>query len=146
MSDPRSELASREADAWSAFEAAVQRIPRDRWATEGVLPGWSVNDLLWHVAGWVDRCAEILERLRDGVHEGLEETTDEVEAMNEAFAAAARTMDGDAIWSGLAAARDLVRRRWDELPEVDADAIEWFAGETFEHYEEHMADLERFAG
>ncbi len=30
---------------------------------------------------------------------------------------------------------------WRELPEIDEAAVEWFAGETYEHYEEHLPDL-----
>lgn len=146
VNDVRSEAMRREAEAWSTFEAAVLRIPRDRWGEEGVLPGWAVRDLLWHVAGWMDRCAENLERRGDGALDPVEETDEQVDALNEAFAAAARMMDSDAVWSGLVAARDLARRRLGELPDVDDTAIGWFGGETFEHYGEHLGDLERFAG
>ena len=38
------------------------------------------------------------------------------------------------------------REAWAELPEVDSLAAEELAGETFEHYEEHVPDLERFVG
>jgi uncharacterized damage-inducible protein DinB len=142
----RTEYLEREAASWAAFEAALTRIPRERWAEEGVVPGWSVNDLLWHVAGWADRCAENLERMRDGESLPVEETDEQVEAMNEAFAAAAKGMDADAVWTGLVAARGLACRRFEELDEADPTAVEWFVGETYEHYEEHQADLERFAG
>jgi hypothetical protein len=43
-------------------------------------------------------------------------------------------------------AAELVLSRWAELPRVDSLAAEELAGETFEHYEEHVRDLERFVG
>ena len=44
----RDELLEREHASWSALEAAVGRVPADRRAVDGVVPGWSVKDLLWH--------------------------------------------------------------------------------------------------
>jgi hypothetical protein len=45
------------------------------------------------------------------------------------------------VRSELDAEREVILRRWQELPEVDDVAVEWFAGETYEHYEEHLPDL-----
>jgi uncharacterized damage-inducible protein DinB len=149
MSDRRAEEADLEAIGWNAFEGALRRIPQDRWAEEGVLPGWSVKELLWHVAGWIGRCADRLAEMRETTSEPVDETSgtqDGVDAMNAAFAAAARTMDPQAVWSGLVAARERVLATWRELADVDETAIGWFREETHEHYEEHRLDLERFAG
>lgn len=35
---------------------------------------------------------------------------------------------------------------WDALPEIDETAEQEFVWETIDHYEEHLADLRRFAG
>ncbi len=48
----RDELLQREARAWDALEAAVARVPDDRRAEEGVVPGWSTKDLVWHCGYW----------------------------------------------------------------------------------------------
>ena len=50
-------------------------------------------------------------------------------------------MDIAAVRAGLDAARETILLRWRELPEIDEAAVEWFAGETYEHYEEHLPDL-----
>jgi hypothetical protein len=50
------------------------------------------------------------------------------------------------VRAALDAAREDVLRRWAELPEIDEVAIEWFAGETYEHYEEHLPDLQLASG
>jgi hypothetical protein len=42
-------------------------------------------------------------------------------------------------------ARELVLRRWRELPEIAPLAVEALASETYDHYAEHLPDLERFA-
>jgi uncharacterized damage-inducible protein DinB len=146
MSDRRTELAAREAAAWARFEAALDRIPRDRWSDDGVLPGWTVKDLVWHVAGWLDRCGDELVGRREGTFVPQSETDEEVDARNAAFAAAAREMDTADVHTGLLLARERVQRGWESLPEIDDAAVESYAGETYEHYEEHVPDLERFAG
>jgi hypothetical protein len=142
MSDPRAEQAKLEADAWAAFEAALEAIPRTRWEDDGVLPGWSVKELLWHMAGWLQKCARRLEEMRtrgEAVRTG--QTVDE---RNDELAAQARSMTVDAVYRGLIDARALVREEWQALPVVDEQAISELADETYEHYDEHRADLERF--
>jgi len=143
MTDLRAEHAAREADSWAAFEAALRRIPRERWEEDGVLPGWSVRELLWHMAGWLQKCARNLERFARGEDEPTSEQT--VDERNEELAAQAKGMTVDAVYRGLLSARDLVRQGWEALPNVDDRAVEELADETYDHYDEHRADLERFA-
>ena len=57
------------------------------------------------------------------------------------FAGEAGSLDFASVRSDLDAAREVILRRWQELPGVDDVAVEWFAGETYEHYEEHLPDL-----
>jgi uncharacterized damage-inducible protein DinB len=146
MSDQLPDHAAREADAWASFRAAIERIPRERWEEPGVLPGWSVKDLLWHVAGWLDSCVRTLDGIRDGRFEPAEWTDEQTDARNAELAEQAREMDVDAVWSGLLDARERVVERWSRLPGADPRAVEDFVEETYEHYEEHLPDLERFAG
>ena len=144
MSDPRAEQADREAEAWAAFEAAVNAVPRSRWDETGVLDGWTLKELLWHVAGWLQKCARNLEARRtdaDVAGSGL--TVDE---RNAQLAAEARDLDADAVWAGVVEARASVRRGWDELATIDRTAIRELADETYEHYAEHLPDLAAFAG
>jgi uncharacterized damage-inducible protein DinB len=129
MSDLRTEQAAREAESWAAFAAALERIPRERWEEEGILPGWSVKELLWHMAGWLQKCARNLERFARGEDEPASEQS--VDERNE--------------YRGLQSARELVVEGWNALPNVDERAVEDLADETYDHYDEHRADLERFS-
>jgi hypothetical protein len=73
-----------------------------------------------------------------------ERTGQTVDERNDELAAQARTMTIDAVYRGLMDARALVREEWEVLPNVDERAIAELADETYEHYDEHRADLERF--
>jgi hypothetical protein len=145
MSDVRSEQAAREAAAWAVFERALGTVPRERWEETGVLEGWTAKEMLWHVAGWLDKCATRLEAMNGGAAGDAGPTTLTVDERNAVFADAARGMDSDAVWTGLIAARERVRRAWDRLAEIDEAAIQELADETYEHYDEHRVDLERFS-
>jgi uncharacterized damage-inducible protein DinB len=143
MSDPRAEQAKLEADSWVAFEAALEAIPRTSWEDDGVLPGWSVKELLWHMAGWLQKCARRLEEMRTR-GEAVVRTGQTVDERNDELAAQARTMTVDAVYRGLIDARALVLEEWVALPNIDERAIDELVCETYEHYDEHRADLERF--
>jgi uncharacterized damage-inducible protein DinB len=143
MSDLRTEQANREADAWAEFEEALSKVPRERWEESEVLPGWSVKELLWHMAGWLQKCSRRLDEMRTG--EQTPPSGQSVDERNDELAAESRTMTVDAVYDGLLTARERVRRAWDQLAEIDEAAIHELADETYEHYDEHRADLERFS-
>ncbi len=146
MDDLRTEHARREAEGWAAFEDALSRVPEDRLTAPGVLPGWTAKEMLHHVTGWIRECIGHLERMRDGTFVEPEETDEWVNACNAAFADEARSLDVASVRAGLDVARDEILRRWQDLPEIDEVAVEWFAGETYEHYEEHLPDLRSASG
>ena len=145
--EERAEQARREAETWAEFEAALSRVPEDRLSDPGVLEAtWSVKEMLNHVTGWIRECSGHLEAMTAGTFVAPEETDEITDARNASFAEEARTMDVAQVRAALDLSRGELLRRWAELPEVDDAAIEWFAGETYEHYEEHLPDLRRAAG
>jgi hypothetical protein len=97
--------------------------------------------MLHHVTGWIRECIVYLERMREGTFVEPEDSDEWINARNATFAGEARSMDIAAVRSELDAAREVILLRWRELPEIDEAAVEWFAGETYEHYEEHLPDL-----
>ena len=62
----REALLEREANAWLDLQAAFGAVPPDRREVEGVVPGWSTHDLLWHCAYWAADAGDSLDRLRRG--------------------------------------------------------------------------------
>ena len=142
MSDPKTSQLKLEADSWAEFEGLLGHIARDRWEEPGVLDGWTLKEMLWHVGGWLRKCASNLEAFAAGREEQDSELT--VDETNERLAAEARSMDSDAVWVAVVEARELVRKRFQELPDVDERAIQELADETYEHYPEHLPDLRAF--
>jgi hypothetical protein len=143
--DRRREYTAKEAEGWAILGAALEAIPRDRWTEEGVVPGWSVKHVLRHFSGWIDRCSRKLRETPEEA-EAAEPLTDErMHEMNAGFAAEADRMDVDAAWAGLVDSRERLLGVWSSVDEIDEAGFSRFAGETFEHYDEHLEELRRFA-
>jgi hypothetical protein len=140
----RQELLDREASSWEALLAAAGRVPEARRAEPGAVPGWSVADLVWHCGYWVDDAARRIESITTGAPE-----PDDPESVwqktNDEVAEESKAMSWDEILSRSEAARERIRTVLAALSEVPPAAESEFVGETFEHYDEHAAEIERFA-
>ena len=141
----RQELLDREAASWSALMAAAGRVPDERRTEAGVVPGWSVHDLVWHCGFWADDAAGRIEKLAAGGDPEPDRPEAVWQSMNDEAAEAAKAMRWDEVVSGSEAARERVRAALGSLAEVDRAAESEFVEETFEHYDEHTAEIERFA-
>ena len=88
----KEELLNEAAREYKALHEALQGL-NETQMTEVWLGTWSVRDIVAHIAGWHQEMAPALERLARGerpVHEGV--SYDDVDAWNERFTAARRTL------------------------------------------------------
>ena len=136
------ELLQREDQAWSAFVDAFAAVPDDRRDDEGVVPGWSTKDLVWHCGYWAGYVGDALEKIGRG--ETLEDQN--WDAMNDAVIVEGRGMAWDQVIVRSEHNRERARAALRALPSITDAALEEFTGETFEHYEEHAAEIRGFTG
>ena len=136
------ELLQREDQAWSAFVDAFAAVPDDRRDDEGVVPGWSTKDLVWHCGYWAGWVGDALEKIGRG--ETLEDQN--WDAMNDAVIVEGRGMAWDEVIVQSEHNRERARAALRALPSITDAALEEFTGETFEHYEEHAAEIRAFTG
>jgi hypothetical protein len=110
---------------------------------EGVVPGWSTKDLVWHCGYWAGYVAGVLEKIGRG-----ESTDDDQDwdAYNERVIKEGRDMSWDEIVTRSEENRSRCRQALTALPELTDEAISEFTGETFEHYDEHAAEIRAFTG
>jgi DinB family protein len=137
------ELLQKEDAAWSAFVDAFSTVPEDRRSDEGVVPGWSVHDLVWHCGFWAGYVAEVLRKLGRG------EPTDDSQdwdAFNAIVVQDGRGMSWDEVITRSEQNRVACREALRALTALSDEAIDEFKGETFEHYEEHAAEILTFVG
>jgi DinB superfamily len=139
----RDELLGREDEAWAAFVDAFAAVSEDRRDVPGAVPGWSVKDLMWHCGYWADYAGDLLERMTAGQPAPPDQDWDEV---NRLVMEDGRGMSWDEVVVAAERGRDRAREALIAMPDVTDTAASEFGGETFEHYDEHAAEIRTFTG
>lgn len=136
------ELLELEEKSWQGFVGETRRVPEHLRTEPGVVPLWSVNDLVFHVGRWAGVGADKLERIREGEPA---ESDDDWEAMNQAWAAQSKSMPYEQAMATALQDRQRARQALIDLAAVDHEAESWFKEETIDHYAEHADEIGRFA-
>ncbi|MGH2558849.1 MAG: DinB family protein [Thermomicrobiales bacterium] len=120
-------------ERWATLLQVFDGIPADR-LTEPVCGEWSVKDLVAHIAFW-DGQAEI-EAQRDALGESSPKI--DWRAMNVREAAASKDRSFAEVWRELNETHERMLSIFRQLPALDAKSV---GVETFDHYEEHRAEI-----
>ena len=141
----RDRLLADEAAGALGFEAVLARIPDGRRAEPTVTPdGWSPVLMMAHVAGWLDQCGSVLERMAAGTWDAdaePEETPERVAEINASQVSRAAALTWSEAAAAVAAARVRARAAWEALPAITPDAWSWFEESGPNHYAKHVHDL-----
>lgn len=137
----REEMLGREDEAWRRFAEIVRAVPADRRDVEGVVPGWTVHHLVWHVGYWAGYAADVIERDRAGDTD-LEPADSELEEAE--ILATGRGMSWDEVVGRAEQGHARVRAAFSSSPNPGDTAVEWFRDDTFDHYDEHTAEISAF--
>ena len=124
---------------------AVDRVPEARRTELGVVPGWSVADLVWHCGYWVDDAARRIELIVAGTPEA-EEPEAVWQRTNDEVAEQSKAMSWEEVVTRSETARRRIRTVFAALSDVPAAAESEFVDETFGHYDEHAAEIRAFTG
>ena len=140
------DILDREDQAWAALSAQVARLSPAQRRTEGVVPGWSADDLVWHCAKWAEFTVERLTALGDHPFADpfVAESDEHWEAENQSLAARSKAMSSEEIDAGAASIRAWVREGIAALGEMGSEAESLLAEETSVHYGEHAEEIRRF--
>jgi len=141
----RNELLKREEAAWAEFVAEVGRVPEHLRSEEGVVPGWSVSDLVFHNGKWAGVAAEKLGAIRTSGSAGEEDPDEVWRGKNDRWAEESKSLSFEEAMAAALADREQARSALVALPEVTDEAASWFTEETFDHYLEHAEEVGRFA-
>lgn len=138
------DLLAREMAAWAALRAAMDAVPADRRSEEGVVPGWSAHDLVWHCGFWAGFVGGELEKIAAGLPTDPDHDDAYWDAVNAEVFEEARTLSWDESWARSEAERERARAALTALGTPTEEAADEFASETFRHYEEHAAEVDVF--
>jgi hypothetical protein len=137
------ELLRAEELGWRELNQLVASLSDEQLQAPGYTPdGWSVKDMMWHVACWSADCARALDQMRAGTFTGS--TIDEdTETVNRRWFAWSRELDLETVRAEWHAARATMVERFAQ-DELTPDADEWFDETGPIHYAKHLADLRRW--
>ncbi|MEX0833334.1 MAG: maleylpyruvate isomerase N-terminal domain-containing protein [Actinomycetota bacterium] len=134
-----------ELEAGTSLAQAVQDAPPGLRSVDGVVPGWTIHDTLWHVAYWVNHAADIIEAARPG--EPFPEEPEEGEyydAKNAETFPQGRTLGWDDVVAHFEQGRERARQALAGCDEANGDAAADRVMEEVEHYREHDAQIRAF--
>lgn len=132
-------------DAWRRFRSAIEAIPGEYLDLRLEEGGWTRKQMLAHIAVWHDLTSQ---RLTSFIQTGRAVTLSEHEDVINARAA--RAAEGRTAGEIVQNIDDSYRRLHrligrlsnDQLEAHDGWAAAVIAGNTYDHYREHRADLE----
>ena len=140
--DRKQELLRIERERWAMFRDLVDRVPIDRFDEPTLNPdGWSVKDLLWHMASWDREAAFALEQVQLGTYEDGDWGTEE---KNERFLIEGRATRPATVRAEWLASRDRLLAEMASVPEVTPPVEEWFSESAYKHIEDHAPELSSF--
>lgn len=135
----RAELVRQEDEAWAEVRSLLGGLTPEQKQRPSLTPeGWSVKDLLWHVACWWAEAGIQLQRIRAGTYEDPGKDIDE---LNARFLEEGRREDLATVEAELAAARTRALQELELQSELRPVAVEWFVESGAHHYREHLPEL-----
>ncbi len=136
-------LLKEEDSGWRELCQTFARFSPEQMAEPGITDeGWAARDVMFHIGAWLADCATQLERMRMGTYVDPQTDTDE---QNRSWFELSRTMDLDSVKAEFHSARTRALQEWQAMPEVTADAWEWFEEAGALHYAKHLDDLRAWA-
>lgn len=137
--DRKAQMMRDEDERHIEFAALIERLsPEEMLEPTLNADGWSVKDLLWHMAAWNAESARELERIVAGTYTHRDYDTDE---LNRRFMAEGEHHDLATVKTEWLATRNQALKAWEAIGEITPQAIEWFYGSGAEHLDDHLPEL-----
>lgn len=142
----REETLAEEEGAWIALQDALAAVPAEQRTTEGIVPGWSTHDTVWHLGYWSERSASILESAAEGPPYPKEpEDGSYYDAENDRVFATGRELDWEEITARMTKGR---ARGRDAIATCGENDLPWLIDritEEIAHYREHAEQVSTWA-
>jgi hypothetical protein len=136
----KSELLAKIEHVYVASRAVVEALPAERW-DEPLPAGWTLKEMVGHLAYWEGTVAPFIESLRTGA---ARESVGTVDEQNAKAASAVKDLSPDEVlkrWQDAHARVTEIVRSLNDDELANERVIEKLAGDTFDHYPDHFADL-----
>lgn len=149
MTGRREDLLRREAEGRDRIAGLLDGLTIEQLERPGLTPeGWSIRDLLWHLAVWSEDAARVLREMRASTWDGTDPSLEPgwTDRVNEREFARSRTMGiGEARTAWVEGRRDMLEA-FGALEDSTPPAEEWFEESGSTHYGGHIPGLTRWVG
>ena len=144
--------------SYAELEEILTSLDKTQYFTEGVIPGWSIKDILAHIASWHHR---LLKWLDAAVHNEVPaisgpDSVEEMDALNAQFYQQNKALPLDAVLTDFRTTHQHIMDIVQAMPEEDLMSPHRFAwskgeplwqaiaGDTYEHYREHIEQIQEW--
>lgn len=136
--------------AWTQIRSAVEAVPEDEIEAQGVVEDWSTKDLMGHMAFWTRRGADTLRAVNSGTADQLPKPEGDswLDEWNKREYLARKDRPWQDVRSEWVSAHESARQALAETQEEalfgpfrTGKLINWFEGDTYGHYLEHLEHI-----
>lgn len=129
-----------EETGWAELNALLHGLTAEQLTTPGyTAEGWSIKDMMWHIAAWSADAASHFERMRAGTFDAAE--VQDIQGLNDAWFEVSKGLELGTVKAEWHAARTMMVERFGEAEVLPAEGDEWFEESGGLHYAKHLADL-----
>jgi len=141
--------------SYTTLEKALAPLDKTQYFIEGVIPGWSIKDILAHIASWHHRLLKWLEAAIRNEEPGISgpDNVQEMDALNAQFYQENTSLSLDEVLADFRTSYQHIFDLVQAMPEEDLlnpHRFAWskgeplweaIAGDTYEHYREHVQQI-----
>ena len=136
----REDLRRSEEIGWVALNVLLHGLTPEELTSPGYTEeGWSIKDMMWHIAAWSADAASHFERMRAGTFDPSE--VQDTRTLNEAWFEISKELELGTVKAEWYAARTMMVERFGEAEGLPPEADEWFDEAGGQHYGEHLEGL-----
>ena len=143
---------------YAALEEILEPLDKTQMTTEGVIPDWSIKDMLAHIASWHHRLLTLLHSAIRNVEPTISgpDSVEEMDALNAQFYRENKSRPLDEVLTEFRATHQQIRDIIQAMHEEELISPQRFAwtqgsplwqlvaGDTYEHYQEHRAQIQEW--
>ncbi len=152
----KNELLQKIESEWANLQAALDGLTEEQLHQSGVVGAWTIKDVLAHITAWQTRLIATLFKAERGSTPETVEAGKTVDQMNEKFYREMKDRSFDQVWDDLDSSYQQLLSRlegWKEKDLFDPKRFKWMqgkplveyiAGDSYEHYAEHAAQIKEW--
>jgi hypothetical protein len=145
-------------DGYEALEDILAPLDKTQYLIEGIIPGWSIKDILAHIHSWHHRLLTVLEAATRNQQPSLSgpDNVDELDKLNAQFYQENKALSLDEVLAEFHTSYQHIFNMVQTMPEedlVNPHRFAWtqggplwqaIAGDTYEHYQEHLIQIQEW--